>query len=774
VSIAPDDPRLTAYALGELDPEALQAFRAELAEDPRARAELSALRELGARLERELRSEPVPALSAAQREAILAAVRAPELRRRAAATGPNHGPLATAPGASPTPAPGSVAPERRLIASATPPLRWRHVGLWMAAIVSMLGASVWLLNWQQADEQPVVASASTETSAQAYEVTGILRRPTPSGLREAVEFGQMREPDDHEVAGAPSVPPTPEAAAAPVANLWGDAIGEAYGSGHGRLASKPSAATVDPRMQRLSEKTVRRAEAVFNDEQGAGAPPGQLAALGNREAYDAVGDNPFLRVATEPRSTFSIDVDTASYALVRRFLSSGSLPPRGAVRIEELLNYFSYRYPEPSGDEPFSVVANLAQAPWAPEHQLVRIGLQARHVAQGARPPANLVFLIDVSGSMNAPNKLELVKYGLRRLTESLGARDRVAIVVYAGASGLVLPATAGSRKSEIQQALAQLEAGGSTNGGQGIELAYSLATQNFIRGGVNRVLLATDGDFNVGVTNQSDLVELIQRKAKTGVFLSVLGFGAGNYQDSMLEKLADKGNGNYAYVDEPAEAEKVLVEQASGTLVTVAKDVKLQLEFNPAEVAAFRLLGYENRLLQHQDFNDDSKDAGEVGAGHSVTALYEIIPVGGTVPSADVDPLKYQTPAAAPASPPLGTAQTQGEWLNIKLRYQPPEGGASRLKELALRGPVNAMNEDFRFAAALAEFGMLLRGSPHRGQASYEQVLQLAQGALGDGKDRQAREQFVELVRSARRLAGAEGPAGKPRPYDPLNGSLP
>jgi Ca-activated chloride channel family protein len=339
-----------------------------------------------------------------------------------------------------------------------------------------------------------------------------------------------------------------------------------------------------------------------------------------------------------------------------------------------------------------------------------------------------------------------------------------------------VLPATAGDRKQQIQQALAQLEAGGSTNGGQGIELAYSLATKNFMRGGVNRVLLATDGDFNVGVTSQSELVDLIQRKAKTGVFLSVLGVGAGNYQDSMLEKLADKGNGNYAYVDSPAEAEKVLVEQASGTLVTVAKDVKLQLEFNPTEVAGFRLIGYENRLLQHQDFNDDSKDAGEVGAGHSVTALYEIIPAGGTVPSADVDPLKYQTPAAAPAIPPGGAAQAAGELLNIKLRYQPPEGGASRLKELALRGPVNVMNGDFRFAAALAEFGMLLRQSPHRGTGSYEQVLQLAQGSLGDGTDRQAREQFVELVQAARRLTGAAAPVDQrpSRPSDPLNGNLP
>ncbi len=448
----------------------------------------------------------------------------------------------------------------------------------------------------------------------------------------------------------------------------------------------------------------------------------------SRERFDQFEDNPFVRVKSDPRSTFSIDVDTASYSLVRSSLNQKQLPPKGAVRIEELVNYFSYSYPEPRGAEPFSVSADVANAPWALDHRLLRIGLKARHVSSSARQAANLVFLIDVSGSMAQPNKLPLVKEGLGMLTRQLGDRDHVSIVVYAGASGLVLPPTQGSERGVISSALDRLEAGGSTNGGEGIELAYAMAAKNFVPGGVNRVVLATDGDFNVGVTNQDDLVDLIERKAKSGVFLSVLGFGRGNYQDSTLEKLADKGNGNYAYIDDRNEARKVLVEQVSGTLITVAKDVKIQLEFNPVEVEAFRLIGYENRMLSHQDFEDDRKDAGEIGADHTVTALYELVPTTRDELSEDL--------------------------LQIRLRYKLPEGDTSRLLELGVKNSVQPLTGDFRFAAAVAEFGMLLRNSPYMGGSSYAGVLELATGTSGG---QEARSEFIELVRKARALAPAE-----------------
>ncbi|HYH86873.1 MAG TPA: VWA domain-containing protein, partial [Pyrinomonadaceae bacterium] len=369
---------------------------------------------------------------------------------------------------------------------------------------------------------------------------------------------------------------------------------------------------------------------------------------GGAEAYAKIDENPFLEAARAPLSTFSIDVDTASYSNTRRFLTEGRLPPKDAVRIEELVNYFSYDYPQPAGSAPFSVTTEVAECPWNAKHKLVHIGLQGKRVSNEDMPPANLVFLLDVSGSMNAPDKLPLVKSALRMLTGQLGARDRVAIVVYAGSSGLVLDSTPGDRKGEIVGALERLQAGGSTNGGDGIQLAYRVAQDNFIQGGTNRVILATDGDFNVGVTGDDALVRLIEEKRRGGVFLSVFGFGTGNLNDSMMEKLADKGNGNYAYIDGDAEARKALGEQVGGTLVTIAKDVKIQVEFNPRLVAGYRLIGYENRLLADRDFNDDTKDAGEIGAGHTVTALYEIVPAGQKVENPGIDELKYaQTPQA-------------------------------------------------------------------------------------------------------------------------------
>jgi Ca-activated chloride channel homolog len=469
----------------------------------------------------------------------------------------------------------------------------------------------------------------------------------------------------------------------------------------------------------------------------------------NTEAYDRLVDNPFLRATQNPLSTFSIDVDTAAYANLRRFLSSGALPPKDAVRIEEMVNYFAYEYAAPKNKDPFSAQVEVASAPWKPEYRLVKIGLKGHEIPQDKRPPSNLVFLIDVSGSMQPPNKLPLIKRGLPLLVEKLTENDRVAIVVYAGASGLVLPSTTCDHKAKILAALENLEAGGSTNGGSGIQLAYDTAIANLIKGGTNRVVLATDGDFNVGVTNQGELTRLIEEKAKSGVFLSVLGFGMGNYKDSTLEKLADKGNGNYAYVDSLQEARKVLVEQMGGTLITIAKDVKIQVEFNPALVGAYRLIGYENRILRAEDFNDDTKDAGEIGAGHTVTALYEVVPAGkeGALPG--VDALKYQKPVEA------ARESKSGELLTLKLRYKEPDGATSKLMQF----PVSDLGKrwaqasrDFKFASAVAALGMILRDSPHKGNATLGSVLEMAEA--GKGEDKQGyRAEFIELVRTAREL---------------------
>ena len=470
----------------------------------------------------------------------------------------------------------------------------------------------------------------------------------------------------------------------------------------------------------------------------------------NTEGYSHIDENPFLDVAHAPLSTFSVDVDTASYSNTRRFLKDGQLPPKDAVRIEELVNYFSYDYPQPVGNAPFSVTAEISEAPWNTQRRLVRIGLQGKRIPADNLPPANLVFLLDVSGSMNEPAKLPLVKSSMKILTEQLTARDHVAIVVYAGNSGLVLPSTSGDRKGEILAAIDRLEAGGSTNGGEGIQLAYKIAQENFIRGGTNRVILATDGDFNVGTTSEGDLVRLIEEKRQSGVFLSVLGFGTGNVKDSTMEKLADKGNGNYAYIDTLGEARKVLGEQIGGTLFTIAKDVKIQVEFNPKQVAAYRLIGYENRLLRDQDFNDDRKDAGEIGAGHTVTALYEIVPYGQKYENPGVDPLKYQQPTQ-----PSEMANSN-EMMTVKLRYKEPNEDQSKLISVSLadsKTKLDSASADFKFSSAVAAFGMLLRDSKYKADASYNKVLELARNSIG--ADPQGyRSEFVQLVETARLLS--------------------
>ncbi len=486
----------------------------------------------------------------------------------------------------------------------------------------------------------------------------------------------------------------------------------------------------------------------------------------NTEDYDHISENKFLKVKDNPLSTFSIDVDAASYSNVRRFLNQGQLPPEGAVRIEEMINYFHYEYPQPRNNDPFSITTEISDAPWNKDHKLVLIGMQGKKIPTENLPASNLVFLIDVSGSMDAPNKLSLVKSSMKMLVDQLREEDRVAIVVYAGAAGLVLKPTSGAEKTKIKDAIDNLEAGGSTAGGAGIKLAYKTAKENLVKGGNNRVILCTDGDFNVGESSDDAMERLIEQERKSGVFLTVLGYGMGNYKDNKMQKLADKGNGNHAYIDGISEAKKVLVNEFGGTLFTIAKDVKLQIEFNPAKVQGYRLIGYENRMLAKEDFNDDKKDAGELGSGHTVTALYEVIPVG--VKSEflkGVDPLKYQKEVK-----PLSKTSHAGEILTVKFRYKAPDGDVSRLIEHAVKDeqvPIAKTSDNFRFAASVAEFGMLLRKSEFKANASYENVVRQARKAKGEDEEGY-RAEFIRLAESAGMLAkgmkreSAEEVAGK------------
>lgn len=464
----------------------------------------------------------------------------------------------------------------------------------------------------------------------------------------------------------------------------------------------------------------------------------------NTEAYATITENEFRSASDVPLSTFGVDVDRASYTNLRRMVRSGQVPPVDAVRLEELVNYFPYAYDAPAADsrDPVRFTADVAVAPWAPQHRLVRVALKAKEVDTRNIPPSNLVFLIDVSGSMQDPLKLPLLKQAYLMLVDQLREQDRVAIVVYAGAAGLVLPSTPGSRKAEIRAAIEGLEAGGSTAGGAGITLAYQVARDHFIRGGNNRVILATDGDFNVGASSDAEMERLIEARRAEGTFLTVLGFGMGNLKDSKLETLADKGNGNYAYIDSPLEARKVLVQEMGATLLTVAKDVKLQVEFNPATVASWRLLGYENRLLNDEDFRDDAKDAGDMGAGHTVTAFYEIVPRSASIdPSRPVDPLRYQGDR-------LTRINHGGELLQVKMRFKDRDGSTSReLRTVVLDQPVS-LRGDFAFASAVAEFAMVVRDSKHRGSASLGAVLERAESARGDDPHGYRRE-FIEMARA-------------------------
>jgi Ca-activated chloride channel homolog len=482
----------------------------------------------------------------------------------------------------------------------------------------------------------------------------------------------------------------------------------------------------------------------------------------NTEGYTSIDENGFKDVLHNPLSTFSIDVDKASYSNVRRFLNMGQLPPKDAVRIEEMINYFSYDYPEPVGKHPFSVYTEISECPWNSSHQLLHVGLKGKSIDKSELPPSNLVFLLDVSGSMSAANKLPLLKQAFRMLVNELRPEDRVAIVVYAGAAGLVLESTSGSKKPEIIAALDKLQSGGSTAGGAGLKLAYKVALENFVEEGNNRIILATDGDFNVGSSSNAEMERLIEEKREHGVFMTVLGFGMGNYKDDKMEIIADKGNGNYAYIDNIQEARKVFITEFGGTLFTIAKDVKFQMEFNPARVKGYRLVGYENRLLNDEDFNDDKKDAGEMGAGHTVTALYEIIPAGSAESLKGIDPLKYQADRGDETAKEKVKADPRAELMTVKLRYKQPDGTTSTKLEIPVKGRVLELDEtsdNFRFSASIAEFGLILRDSEYREDASMEHVIAMAKAARGEDEEGY-RSEFMKLVRLADSLK--EWSAGK------------
>jgi Ca-activated chloride channel homolog len=468
----------------------------------------------------------------------------------------------------------------------------------------------------------------------------------------------------------------------------------------------------------------------------------------NTEEYDRIYENKFLDVTQNPLSTFSIDVDNASYSNIRRFIRNNQLPPKDAVRIEEMINYFSYNYPQPSGKHPFSIYTELGKCPWESEHSLIHIGIQGKSIDYKNLKPSNLVFLLDVSGSMSDKNKLGLVKRSVKLMLDNLGNEDKISIVVYAGAAGEVLPPTSATEKTAIINALDKLEAGGSTAGGEGIELAYKLAKENLLPEGNNRVILCTDGDFNIGTSSTGDLVRLIEEKRKDNIYLTICGYGMGNYKDGRMEQISNAGNGNYFYIDNIAEAEKVFVKELRANMFTIAKDVKIQIEFNPEYVKSYRLIGYENRILAKEDFNNDAKDAGELGAGHTVTALYEIVPVGVEGKTGKVDNLKYQQTVRS-------TLSTSNEMLTLKLRYKPIKSEESKLITTVVKNNNTAqkkLSDDFRFLASVAAFGLILRDSEYRGNVNYQMVRELAQNAIQGNTD-EYKEEFLRLVKSAELL---------------------
>ena len=710
----PENPLWTAYALGELDAAQRAAFDRECEANPAARAFVEDTRAAAAHLRGALAAEPALELR-------------PEQRRALAET-----------------------------SSAQPVLHfpWRPVfalGI-AAALVVVAGIGLFRIgptnvelakHEQPKADEPVIEVALAEP--ESFEMEQF--------EKEVEKLEELPDLSDQVVVALDA--PAAQPAKAPVdlvqLDVRSDAsplvmkglfAGRTVGGRQSRLEAVMPKVAPPPEFQSGSAVGLMAlpAPSEVGMEQGFLSP--------SQDDFDAIRDNPFQRVADHPLSTFSIDVDSASYAVMRKFLNEGRLPPKDAVRIEELINYFTYDYPQPTDGHPFAVHLAAAPAPWNPRHHLVRVALKAKEIDRAERPPVNLVYLIDVSGSMSPPNKLPLVKRSMQALAKQLDTRDRIAIVVYAGAAGLVLPGTSGENSRTIIEALERLNAGGSTAGGSGIQLAYATAREQFVTGGVNRVILCTDGDFNVGLTQRGDLERLIEEQAKSGVYLTVLGFGMGNYKDSTLELLSNKGNGNYGYIDDFSEARRLLVDQMLGTFVTVAKDVKIQVEFNPARVAGYRLIGYENRMLKKEDFNNDKVDAGDVGAGHTVTALYELVPAGQPVSGpGDVDSLKYQA-----ESEPIAES---ADLLTAKLRYKQPDGDVSTKLEFPLAvSAVRPLGEtrDFRFVAAVAGFGMLLRESPHVEGFTFDDVLKLAESDLGSDPGGYRRE-FLNLARNAAAL---------------------
>ncbi|MFA6562031.1 MAG: von Willebrand factor type A domain-containing protein [Verrucomicrobiia bacterium] len=727
----PDNPELTAYALGELDASETAAVAAAVENSADCRQAVEETRETAGLLTSALQTETCPALSTAQRDAINTS-------------------LTSAPKA---PARSKPAPAQPSFLAAV--FAWRPqfatVALWATAcLVAVTGWALWLEVFCKTDRDrndSRVAVVTAFTAPLNPKLATPLPLPPPPPGRQQVVSALKPMVVAKSFAPRPAMVATPLPSAAVVTDPLGAVVPNPVTINGGHQVNRLYAGRAASFLARSSSRKTVALPAMRLSQFSAGS---RYHGQSETESYAYHADNPFLAVAEQPLSTFSIDVDTASYANVRRFLMQGSVPPRDAVRIEEMINYFTYDYVKPKGGEPFSVNIEAAGCPWNAGHRLVRIGLKGREVSAAKRPPCNLVFLLDVSGSMADANKLSLIKPAMRMLVEQLTENDRVGIVVYNQSARVVLSSTSGDRKQEIIDAIESLQANGSTNGGDGIRLAYDMATRHFVERGVNRVILCTDGDFNVGTTELAELTRLIEQKRQSGVFLSVLGFGAGNLKDATLERLADKGNGHYTYIDTFFEARKVLVEQMNATLVTIAKDVKIQVEFNPAKVAGYRLIGYEDRLLAKEDFNNDHKDAGEIGAGHTVTALYEIVPAGQPLPVPAVDPLKYQ-PAPKPAAPAAGSE----ELLTVKLRYKQPDGDKSALIEETLTDggkSYGAASRDFKFAAAVAAFGMVLRDSPHKGNATLAGVLELAEESRGPDASGY-RTEFLSLVKKAQAL---------------------
>jgi Ca-activated chloride channel homolog len=751
-SIDPDDPRLTAYALGELEGEEAAQVAAAIAVDPALRAIVDDVRATAGRLTEALENEPMPAPSRPVHLQPYHTVRPARIFRfpywavagmAAAAclvlvlTLNERFPTDTKPPRTANAKPAAAGEEQKsreaAPVSATEVQPSNHIEIQFSKDAG------------DADQQTrgvVVPNPvpGAEKSAPTTEPAASL--PAPAGSAHVYAAKELKSAPQPQVAAAP--PP-----------------------GNDKLAESVRLPEATMSGSRYAEKRAKMetgtAHPVYFGESVAGLAPVPDRPAFNTETYDPIAESGFLAATQNPLSTFSLEVDTASYSNVRRFLLEDRRPPRDAVRIEEMVNYFNYGYAPPTtADRPFAASLEVASAPWSPTHRLVRVGLKGREVSTAARPAANLVFLVDVSGSMQEANKLPLVRESLRLLLGQLRADDRVAIVTYAGTTGLALPSTPVSHREEILQAIGALQAGGSTNGALGLQLAYDVAKANFIPGGVNRVLLATDGDFNVGTTDRGALVRLLEEKAKSGVYLTALGFGMGNLKDATLAQIAAHGHGTYAYIDSEPEARKVLVEQVSGTLAVIARSVKVQVEFNPALVQAYRLIGYDDRLLPKEAFNNDRVEAGDIGAGHTVTAFYEVIPAGVPwTPDSSVDPLKYQRSAqAGTAAPEADRAPGAAELLTVKVRYQPPEGGPSRRLEFPLqdRGASFAdASSDFKFAAAVAGFGLVLRDSPHRGSATLETVRRWAAEGLGSDPGGH-RGEFVALVERAEKILPSQG----------------